>query len=163
MPSPWPGAGAVPQALEFYEEGEHAGLLFHSPHSILFQDVVYPTAMHLFEAHKFLDHRPDLAERIRRCERIEEVTAISAELADFARRDWENISLVMMDEVLYLKFCQHGDLGTLLLNTYPADLVHADSRDPFWGLGVGVSMNELGESLMRVRERLRAERSDVIS
>ena len=60
-----------------------------------------------------------------------------------------------MDDVLYLKFRQHGDLRTLLLDTFPADLVYVESGDPFWGDGAGVGMNELGKSLMRVRERLR--------
>ena len=62
-----------------------------------------------------------------------------------------------MDEVLYLKFRQHGDLRTLLLNTYPADLVYVESGDPFWGDGAGNGRNELGKSLMRVRKRLRIE------
>ena len=62
-----------------------------------------------------------------------------------------------MDEVLYLKFRQHGELRALLLNTVPADLVYAESGDPFWGDGAGNGMNELGKSLMRVRERIRRE------
>jgi len=62
-----------------------------------------------------------------------------------------------MDEVLYLKFCQHSDLRTLFLNTYPAELVYVEWGDPFWGDGGGSGMNELGKSLLRVRERLRAE------
>ena len=60
-----------------------------------------------------------------------------------------------MDDVLYLKFQQHDDLRTLLRNTYPADLVYVESGDPFWGDGGGGGMNELGKSLMRVREQLR--------
>jgi predicted NAD-dependent protein-ADP-ribosyltransferase YbiA (DUF1768 family) len=60
-----------------------------------------------------------------------------------------------MDDVLYLKFSQHGDLRTLLLETYPAELVYVESGDHFWGDGGGRGMNELGKSLMRVRERLR--------
>jgi predicted NAD-dependent protein-ADP-ribosyltransferase YbiA (DUF1768 family) len=60
-----------------------------------------------------------------------------------------------MEDVLYLKFQQHGDLRTLLLSTFPADLVYAESGDLFWGDGAGGGMNELGKSLMRVRERLR--------
>ena len=60
-----------------------------------------------------------------------------------------------MDDVLYIKFRQHGDLRTLLLNTFPADLVYVQSEDPFWGDGAGTGMNELGKSLMHVRERLR--------
>jgi len=62
-----------------------------------------------------------------------------------------------MDEVLYHKFRQHGDLRTLLLNSYPSELVYDEVRDPFWGDGAGSGMNELGKSLMRVRERLRDE------
>jgi len=62
-----------------------------------------------------------------------------------------------MDDVLYLKFRQHSDLHTLLLDTYPAELVYLESEDLFWGDGAGSGMNELGKSLMRVRERLHAE------
>jgi len=56
---------------------------------------------------------------------------------------------------LYLKFRQHSDLRTLLLNTFPAELVYLESGDSFWGDGAGIGMNELGKSLMRVRERMR--------
>ncbi len=62
-----------------------------------------------------------------------------------------------MDQVLYLKFRQHGDLRSLLLGTFPAELIYVESGDTFWGDGAGAGMNELGKSLMRVRERFRAE------
>jgi predicted NAD-dependent protein-ADP-ribosyltransferase YbiA (DUF1768 family) len=62
-----------------------------------------------------------------------------------------------MDEVLYLKFRQHGELRTLLLGTLPSELVYVESGDPFWGDGAGAGRNELGHSLMRVRDRMRAE------
>ena len=89
MPSPSLGGGV----LKFNGYGEYAGLLYHSPHSVVYEEDLYPTALHLFEARKFLDHRPDLADRIRQCGRVEEVTAISAELAEFTRRDWGNVAL----------------------------------------------------------------------
>jgi predicted NAD-dependent protein-ADP-ribosyltransferase YbiA (DUF1768 family) len=62
-----------------------------------------------------------------------------------------------MDEVLYLKFRQHGALRTLLSNTYPLELVFSEFNDSFWGDGGGTGRNELGKSLMRVRDRLRVE------
>lgn len=95
MPSPSLGAGGGGMApvLKFNGYGEFSGLLYHSPHSVVDEEELYPTALHLFEARKFLDHRPDLADRIRQCERVEDVTAISAELADFTRRDWGNVAL----------------------------------------------------------------------
>jgi predicted NAD-dependent protein-ADP-ribosyltransferase YbiA (DUF1768 family) len=57
---------------------------------------------------------------------------------------------------LYLKFRQHGDLRTLLFNTYPLELVF-EFNDSFWGDGGGTGRNELGKSLVRVRDRLRVE------
>ena len=92
IPSPSLGAREV-QAIKFNGYGELAALLCHSPHSILYQDELYPTALHLFEARKFLYGRPDLAERIRECERVEDVLSIRAEVADFARQDWGNVAL----------------------------------------------------------------------
>ena len=63
-----------------------------------------------------------------------------------------------MEEVLYLKFKQHPDLRSLLLNTSVAPLVYAEANDPFWGEGpTGQGTNELGKALMRVRDRLVAE------
>ncbi|KAH9986137.1 DUF1768-domain-containing protein, partial [Russula vinacea] len=146
-----------PPVLRFNEYGDFAALVNNSPHRVVYRGLPYPTALHLFEARKFLDHRPDLAEQIRLCERVEWVTATSGELAGFTRRDWGNIGLSTMDEVLYLKFSQHADLRALLLSTYPAELVYVEPTDPFWGDGAGIGMNELGRSLMRVRERLRVE------
>lgn len=105
MPSPSLGAGMVPQAsqiLKFNGYGEFAGLLYHSPHTVLYQDELYPTALHLFEARKFLDHRPDLADRIKDCERVEDVTSISAEMAEFTRRDWSNVALITVSKILLL-------------------------------------------------------------
>ena len=78
--------------LKFNGYGEFSGLLYHSPHAVVYEEDLYPTALHLFEARKFL-HRPDIADRIRQCERVEEVTAISAEQAEFARVDWGNVAL----------------------------------------------------------------------
>jgi predicted NAD-dependent protein-ADP-ribosyltransferase YbiA (DUF1768 family) len=62
-----------------------------------------------------------------------------------------------MDNVLCLKFRQHGDLRAQLLSTHPAELVYVESADDFWGDGSGMGQNELGQSLMRVREHLRVE------
>ena len=105
MPSPSLGAGAggsMAPVLKFNGYGEFSGLLYHSPHSVVYEEELYPTALHLFEARKFLDHRPDLADRIRQCERVEDVTAISAELADFTRRDWGNVALSTVSNQLFL-------------------------------------------------------------
>jgi hypothetical protein len=96
--------------LKFNGYGEFSGFLYHSPHSVVYEEELYPTALHLFEARKFLDHRPDLADRIRQCERIEDVTAVSAELADFTRRDWGNVALSTVSNQLFF-LSHHACVG----------------------------------------------------
>jgi hypothetical protein len=93
-----------PREIKFNGYGEYGGLLYHSPHTVLYQDELYPTALHLFEAHKFLDHRPDIADRIRLCEHVDEVTAISAELAEYMRRDWDTVALSTVSRSFILLF-----------------------------------------------------------
>ena len=84
---------AIPSFINVNGYGTFSGLLHSSPHKVLYEDELYPTALHLFEARKYLPHRRDLADRIRHCERVEDVISISTELADFVRRDWGNIML----------------------------------------------------------------------
>jgi hypothetical protein len=74
-------------AIHLIRYGYFPGLLYYSLHSMLYEDELYPTALHLFEARKFLPYWPDLADRIRQCEHVEQVASISTELAEFIRRD----------------------------------------------------------------------------
>ena len=98
------GRGSMVPVLKFNGYGVLSGLSYYSPHSMVYEEELYPTALHLFEARKFLDHRPDLADRIRQCERVEDVTAISAELEDYKRRDWGNVALSTVSNQPFLSF-----------------------------------------------------------
>ena len=86
------GGGGVMPWLLLNGYGEYSGLLYHSPHTVMYEDELYPTALHLFEALKFLAHRPDLAYQIRLCEHVEEVTAISALFSHITRREWGDVA-----------------------------------------------------------------------
>lgn len=63
-----------------------------------------------------------------------------------------------MEEVLYLKFKQHPDLRSLLMNTGMANIIYSEPNDAYWGDGsLGQGANELGKAIVRARERLRNE------
>ena len=98
------GSAGVAPVLRVSWYGEYSVLLCHSSHDVEYEKGLYPTALHLFEARKFLDHRPDLADRIRRCENVEEVNVVSAELAEFTRRDWDNVALSTVGDRFYPYF-----------------------------------------------------------
>ncbi|OBZ70317.1 Swarming motility protein YbiA [Grifola frondosa] len=160
-PSPAHSARAStprPPAIKLDRENELAGLLHFSPHSVHYQRKTYPTALHLLEALKFLEHQPDLAERIRTCATPEQASEMAEAFRQHVRPDWEQVFLHMIDEALYWKFMQHPYLRRLLMDTGQVDLVFSDSDDSFWGDGpLGQGANHLGNALMRVRQRLRAE------
>ena len=104
----------VPSAIEVDGYGEFSGLIHYSPHSVLYKDESYPTALHLFEARKFLPYRPDLAKRVRQCERVDQVTSISAELANFIRQDWGDIMISIVSSVFFFYLARRLRRGCCL-------------------------------------------------
>jgi ribA/ribD-fused uncharacterized protein len=94
-----------------------------SPHEIRFGADVYPSAEHLFQAHKFLGGRPELVARIRACRTPREALAEATRLRRFARPDWLDIEVAVMDNVLAAKFEQHPDLRDMLRRTGTRELV----------------------------------------
>ncbi|KAF8651152.1 hypothetical protein AX16_004854 [Volvariella volvacea WC 439] len=155
----------------FTQQGEYSGFMNHSPHEILYQDKWYPSAAHLWEALKFLDRRPDLAERVRTCGVVggEGGGVTRLDFAEFYRTvanepfvsqqrpDWSIVFLKALEEVVYMKFTQHPELRAQLLSTGNAKLVYSDERDGYWGSGaMGDGTNHHGRILQMVRDRLRA-------
>ncbi|TFK28953.1 DUF1768-domain-containing protein [Coprinopsis marcescibilis] len=140
------------------QDTKYAPFMNHSPHRVLYRGEAYPTATHLHEAIKYIDQHPDIAARIRSCEDVMDVYPLSAEFTPYQRADWGAVFLEQMESVLMLKFSQHPNLRTLLLDTDKRPLIYADVLDSFWGEGPdGTGQNELGKVLTKVRARLREE------
>lgn len=71
------------------------------------------------------------------------------------RKDWEEVKLNIMYELVLEKFRQNPDLTQLLKETGEAELVEGNWwGDTFWGVCNGVGDNNLGKILMRVRGKL---------
>jgi hypothetical protein len=84
---------------------------------------MYPTAEHLFQAHKFLPHRPDLAEYIRAMPTPRMALQEASRLRPYVRPDWFDVNVGIMDVVLENKFRQHAHLTELLRGTGKRELV----------------------------------------
>lgn len=74
------------------------------------------------------------------------------------RSDWEEIRLIVMRDLLALKFSAGGGLlSSKLLATHDAFLVEGNNwGDIFWGQYQGVGQNWLGHLLMARRAEIRA-------
>ncbi|EJF62166.1 hypothetical protein BD309DRAFT_962442 [Dichomitus squalens] len=158
--TPTPVPTPPPPRVRIERNGELAALLPFSPHKVGYQHRSYPTAQHLFEALKFLPHRPDFAESVRGRGTAEEAFAVAEGMRDYWRSDWEDIKLEMLEEVLYHKFVQHPTLRQMLMSTGGADLVFFDEDTTLGDGKIDQGMNLLGRALMQVRRRLREEGFD---
>jgi ribA/ribD-fused uncharacterized protein len=62
-----------------------------------------------------------------------------------------------MYDAVYAKFSQHKELKKLLLDTGDSTIVEHTKNDAYWGDGGdGSGRNQLGKTLMKVREDLRS-------
>ncbi|PVG00629.1 hypothetical protein CPB86DRAFT_700958 [Serendipita vermifera] len=126
----------------------HYGFNNASDHAINYRGVVYRTAEHLYQALKFLDHEPIIAELVRRA--IEPRRA--AQKYDHQKRpDWAKL-----ERVLFLKFDTYPGLKKDLLATGEAQLIQVSS---ITSRTISNDDNEFGGVLMKVRDTLRANKS----
>jgi len=116
----------------------------------------WKTSEHAFQAMKTLD--PVAQEDIRRAA----TPALSKKLgrAVVLRSDWEQVKYSIMREIVAAKF-KNEPLRSKLIATGNADIYEDSPYDKIWGTGklgsVGEGQNLLGDVLMSVRGKLKAE------
>lgn len=113
--------------------------------------VSYPSVEHAYQA----------AKTISLSERIHVKTAPTPNIAKrrgrrvTLRDNWEKIKDDIMYELIRQKFMQHPELSSKLLQTRGRELVEGNWwNDTYWGVCNGQGRNQLGKTLMRVREEL---------
>lgn len=90
---------------------------------------------------KFIDLIPSEAKRLGR--RIE------------LRRDWENVKVSIMKNIVKAKFEQNSKLAEKLIATKDTHLEEGNSwGDRVWGTVNGIGTNKLGKILMEVRNEI---------
>ncbi|KDR85877.1 hypothetical protein GALMADRAFT_235010 [Galerina marginata CBS 339.88] len=144
-----------PSSLQFDEETAQIHAFLSDPQrQLTYRDRVYPTAMHLFEAMKFIDTRPDIAETIRNCADVNSVHNLAKEFEEFKRPYWTTSHLNVLDEVLLTYAQQDPDLASRLLDSHDAYVASDEYRSIARG---EKGHNVVGDALVRIRERVRTE------
>ena len=72
-----------------------------------------PSPLTVFQAHKFMPHRPDLARHIRLLPNSRAALEDSGRLKQYQRLDWFDVNIAVMDIVLEAKFTQYLSLWDL--------------------------------------------------
>ncbi len=125
-----------------------------SSHSILDDaGIFYPTSEHYFQAHKFTN--PYYFNRILEAKTPNKAAILGRNKNYPLRPDWEAVKNSVMYKALELKFTQHADIRTVLLDTGDSVLIENTTNDHIWGCGTNkTGENRLGILLMELRRNL---------
>jgi len=110
---------------------------------------IYPSSEHAYAAAKTLD----LYERevIRDAETPKEAKKLGRSVK--IRKDWDEIKVAIMRQIVLDKFTRNRHLIITLIETQDEVLIEENYwKDTFWGEYNGVGENNLGKILMEIRE-----------
>lgn len=122
------------------------------PCTVKYEDIIYPSTEHAFQAVKSLD--PEERKRIAQILNPSLVKRAGRRVK--LRKDWEEVKVQLMYEIVKAKFTQNESLKERLLKTGEEPLQEGNTwHDIFWGVCNGRGQNHLGKILMRVRNELK--------
>lgn len=138
--------------------GDYRFLSNFYPAKIAYEDILFPTAEHLYQARKCILQDHSITD-IRSITRIIETNnpKTAKHLGGMAkiRSDWDIVKLDVMLEVVRMKFQQNPLLTERLISTGDSVLIETNWwGDTCFGVCRGVGQNHLGLILMKVREEL---------
>jgi len=137
----------------FFYEAEHYYLSNFSAFAIRFNGLLWMTAEHLYQAHKFFWLKDGkIADMIFHAPSAHEAKQIAKAHKDKIFPEFEQVKLVIMEAILRAKIEQHSYVLKMLLKTSDAILIEDSSKDAFWGRGPDFQgMNHLGRIWMKLR------------
>ena len=129
--------------------GEYRFLSNFYEHAFRYDDILWPTAEHAYQASKTLDRQ----ERLYIACSVSTPAKAKAEGRKLKLRpNWDRIKDQIMYDILINKFADY-DLRLKLLDTWPNELEEGNNwGDMYWGKVNGFGENKLGRLLMLVRE-----------
>lgn len=132
-------------------DGEYAFLSNFWNSKVQYDGMEFNSVEHAYQAAKSLDK--DERIKIRNAKNAAAAKKLGQHVT--LRRDWDNIKLDVMLNLLRQKFVI-PELRQLLLNTGDAELIEGNTwNDVFYGVCRGRGMNHLGKMLMRIRDEIR--------
>ncbi|EGC28323.1 hypothetical protein DICPUDRAFT_85573 [Dictyostelium purpureum] len=143
--------------INFYRAGSGYGCFSNfSRHTVFYKGQKWPTSEHAFQAMKF--EGTDHFLNVLKTKTPGDAAKMGRNRSLPLRKDWEGVKDEIMYEVCLAKFQQHQDIQLTLIETNDAKLVEHTTNDSYWGDGGdGSGRNQLGITLMRVRETIRNE------
>jgi len=121
---------------------------------VLYENQIYPSSEHLYQALKTLNI--DEREKIRLSPNAAQAKRLGKKVD--VRLDWESIKEDIMEEIVWRKFRQNTKLGKALIETGTEELQEGNKWHDLWfgvDIKTGLGQNKMGKILMKIREKLK--------
>jgi N-glycosidase YbiA len=123
-----------------------------SAHAVKIWGKKFPTVEHAYHYRKYDDTAPAVAKEMLGAPSPWAAMQIDRKNADKRRKDWDDVKVGIMTEIVRAKAAQNEDVRASLLQTGTKRIVENSPRDTFWGCGEdGTGQNQMGKILMLVR------------
>ena len=120
---------------------------------------LYSSVEEAYQALGFIESAPEIADKIKNSHSAHEAQKIAYENKDKRQKNWDEIKVHVMEELLREKISQNPYVKKKLLETKNYMIVEDSPKDSFWGWGINRNgQNQLGKLWMKLRDELRLSR-----
>ena len=114
---------------------------------------LYSSVEEAYQAASFMTSDEELVEKVKHSHSADEAQRIAYSNRDKQRKDWNEVKVSIMEELLRLKIEQNPYVLKKLLQTEDYMIVEDSPKDDFWGWGANRDgNNQLGKLWMKLRE-----------
>ncbi|MBR3132589.1 MAG: NADAR family protein [Clostridia bacterium] len=129
-----------------------------SSFKVLYKGVLYSSVEEAYQTLGFVESCPEVAIKIKNSYSAHEAQKIAYINKDKRQKDWDNIKVSVMEELLRAKIQQNPYVKKKLLETKDYIIVEDSPKDSFWGWGKDRNgENNLGKLWMKLRDEIRKQ------
>ncbi len=140
-------------AILFYE-GEYYMFSNFSCFAVTYNGRVWFSSEHAYQAAKFDDE--NVINSIHNALSAHDSKKIAQAYKNKIRKDWNEVKISTMEDIIRAKIAQHPFVRQKLLETGNREIIENSHKDWFWGRGADFKgHNELGKVWMKLREELK--------
>ena len=127
-----------------------------SSFKVKYDGYLYSSVEEAYQALGFKESAPDIYQEIIGCYSAHEAQKIAYANKDKRRKDWDEIKVGIMEELLRCKIEQNPYVKKKLLETKDYTIVEDSPKDSFWGWGEDRNgNNQLGKLWMKLRDEIK--------
>lgn len=142
------------QVVGFYEREFYVFSNFSS-FEVEWKGRIWKTSEHAYQASHFFETAPELVEEIFNSKSAHEAFKIAKANAEKAPKNWEEIKVGIMEDIVRHKLEQNPYVMHKLIQTGDKYIVEDSPKDDCWGWGPNKDgRNELGKIWMKLRDEL---------